>query len=235
MRRPFVVSPVVAALALGLAVPPTGHAGARPRDGRDGNRKASRSKVVRIERVRAAGGTLRACQVTFEPNYPASNIGMCWGAAIAEGEEATVVDVLGTHGRIRVTAVTEPNCSGGYYNAWTFQYEVIDGNLDPSSSGYATMHGIFDLELSPLARSVEPGQIQVPSSTGAESPLVAVDTDGQDGEDLIVSYYSCDEAGAVVPGVYGSTQPYALCLDYWLRDRGAWRRGRHDLVPNCTP
>jgi hypothetical protein len=241
MRRLHVATLGAAALISGIAASaPTGHAGGATGQVRDGNRKASRARVVRIERSRTGGsGTLRACQVTYEPNYPQSNMGMCWGAGVQEGEEATVVDPYGVHGRIRVTTVTEPNCSGGYYNAWTFQYELVDGNLDPNSTGYATMHGIFDLSLAATARTVEQGQVQVPNGSGYENPLVAVDTDGADGEDLIVSYFSCDESGDVLQGTPyyggGGTTPYALCLDYWMLDGSVWHRGRRDIVPNCTP
>jgi hypothetical protein len=215
---------------------PARPAAAKPAPGKRSGR------VVRIERPRSGGGgTPRVCQLAYDASYPQTNQGMCWGQGVEEGEEAAVVDFTGVRGRIRVSAVTPPSCNSGSYSMWMFNFERIEGNLEALPSGVynGNLFGLFDVPgQTGMLRGMDATQLRPPSSTGVEAGWVALDRDGDASEDFLVDYYQCDDAGAPVQASYGyggNPSPHGLCMDYWARDGGSWRRLRQDIATTCNP
>lgn len=206
-----------------VGVAPCSHL-ARAGGGADGG-AGKAGRIVRVERPRRQGGqSPRVCNV-----FPQSDMStMCWGPPVRVGEEASVVSATGLVGRVRVKAVTAPDCATGT-NYWTFQYDVIAGDLDQASS---MLNALFDLEVrGDSGRSLDTSGITAPGTSTAENVWTAFDRDGDSIEDLIVTAYTCDAQGAAPAA--GSTASAPFCLDYWLRDSHGWHRSRQDIIDRC--
>lgn len=214
MRRALVVAAVLAA----VAAPAFARARSKP--------KKRKGKVVRIERSRRSKADL--LRVCTGPQVGGSAI--CWGLPPKPGELGMVIDETGEKGRVRVDSVTPiPDCAQNE-SSWTLNGKVESGDLSTVSTQGLVL---FDFAERGAARIIQQnGQIVMPGPRVGETLMSAVDTDGDDQPEMIVTWYYCDLTGAQQP--YG-TLSTAYCMVYYERSTpgGPLEELRNDVVKYC--
>jgi hypothetical protein len=226
---------VAAVLAVGMTLALAGTsvtggiAGAGDGHG-DGDRPGRRrGKVVRVERSRLDGvGTPRLC-TNPRPDGGAS----CYGRPPAVGEVGMVVDENGVRASVRVQEVKPVHDQCGNVNSWEVTTLVRSGDV-----AQVTMSGamLFDWAATAKSRTMLPGyygqaQIPIPGGRQHETLMGAIDDDGDDRADLIVTWYSCDSLGNVTQYSRGGH----YCVVHYARDGAGYQQLRIDVVRNCFP
>jgi hypothetical protein len=211
-----------AALALALTASLVGVALAR-----DKHHKQTRKKgrVVRVERTPGGRDLLPRVCGQVDPSGGVA----CWGRAIEVGEVATVYDETGRKASIRVDSVTPQYDGCQNTTGWQLTSSILTGNLDTVSyQGFA----VFDWRGTAQTKTLyNNGQIPAPGGKIGETVLSALDDDGDDVADLIVTYFQCDPNGT--PMQYGAGGG-AYCVSYYQRDAGvSYSELRTDVVRSC--
>ena len=192
---------IVAALALPAAAAP------RPR-----------GKVVRVERTRGMRAIPRVCDVRSDRG------GTCLGSQPQIGDVISVLDENGVIADVRITEVT-PFSAGGQtlscQTVWNIQTEVERGDL--AAVSMRTI-GLVDPDLHPRRAHVMPRERLPPPPSGREDDtvMVAVDRDGDQKPDLVISQGRCDGQSSSSP-----------CLDQWARVGGRMTRVQQTNFTTC--
>jgi hypothetical protein len=200
-------------------------------------RPPRRGKVVRVERPRlAARESLRACMFNTSP---AGEKLICFGMVPPEiGDTFNVMDDTGYRGRVRVTKVDMgeyDTCQIGVSQDVKFEYEDRAGapptsQPSPWSNGLA-LRGV-DLDASMAKVVADHSTLKSPSGKD-ETIWMAIDLSGDGFPDMISTWYDgCDNPSLrPTPPAAKSVKP--LCLDYWLKEDGAWQRKTTDSYYLC--
>lgn len=195
-------------LLVGVLAPP---AGAEPR---------VHGKVVRVERTRGPAVAPRICDLG--PNHE----GICLGGAPIVGDLVTVLAEHGVLGDARITEI-QPFAPGGASacaSLWNVKTELVRGDL---SSAPGRTLGLVDPTVHPrkgrlLARDRYPAP---PSGRRDDQVVLAVDRDGDDTADLVMTQSSCEATSA---------GPAGACVDAWARVRGRLVHVQHTNFAACS-
>jgi hypothetical protein len=160
-------------------------------------------RIVRIERERAApdAGPL-ICDV-YESLH-----GLCIGRMPRAGELVTIVD----EGQVLAQATIAKaehdvqRCDG----LWNITVELVHGDVSQTSTDRI---GVVDTSGDPrMLRKLQSSEIGgSPSGNPEETPILAIDRNGDRRGDIIVTRYPCDLAGRPSLGAPDH------CLDVWTR------------------
>jgi hypothetical protein len=205
---------VIAGLAAGAAA--SAHAG--PRAGR----------VVRVERrVRVTPSPPQFFSLTGE-----SSMGT-YGRSPAVGSEVVIVNADGVQGTAVVTGV-EPRDGGCRADLWEVGFRAR-WELEPPPVLYTAV-GVQGLALGPRARLVDARGVRAPGGEPTHAVWVALDRDGDQLADALVTAYACDDAAETAPGDADASGGGRTCVDVHLRDdagSSGWRRAAHDTFVVC--
>jgi hypothetical protein len=190
----------------------------------DAGRKAKgkgkrKGKVVRVERSRLGGsGMVRMCQ-QVQPDGTA----YCWGKPPVEGESLTVFDETGRRASLSVRTVTPQKDGCGNDTSWII---ATTAQGDISQLSYmATALVDWEGEVRSHVVQAQP----IPGLRPGENAWSALDDDGDDIADLVITSFSCDTAGTI-------SQQYpsgAYCMSYYRREGTSYSMLRTDIVPSC--
>jgi hypothetical protein len=186
------------------------------------NRK--RGKVVRVERGRADRvGQPRFCQI--RPDGSAT----CFGKVPEVGQIGTVMDDVSRKATVRITQVTPSIDSCGNVTGSEILSEATTGDLSQNTGYNWTV--LFDYKGTANTHSMyQNGQIPTPGNRGpgVESVWMAFDDDQDANADFIITYYSCDDTGAV--SMQGGP---GYCMVYYAKDASSFIEQRVDIVRGC--
>lgn len=192
---------------------------------REKKKKGKRGKVVRVERTRIGGGLPRWCG-----NPRADGGATCWGLPPEVGEVGVVLDESGTRALVRVTAVKGTQDACGNTASWEVSSDVQSGDLSQLNTSVGAM--VFDWKTTTRSKAVNIyGNVPVvaPGMHQGEMVLGAVDDDGDDKADLMLTWFYCDGSGTSVQ--YGQGGHY--CVVHYARDGSGYDQLRLDIVKNC--
>jgi hypothetical protein len=177
---------------------------------------APHGKVVRIVRDRESrASNPRLCEIE------SSGKGTCLGP-VHSGDLAIVVDAKSVVAQLRIDEVTimQPSCpslvsvQGKFQGNGSFQkagpaFGIIDGDVDP-------VRGRLILETG-----------TTPSPNGHDRVVIAIDRDGDQTADILMTQGACDAAGNSLP----SGEP--SCVDVWSRGIRGMTRVQHLNIASC--
>jgi len=194
---------------------------AAPAAARDKKSSKRKGKVVRVERSRQGGaGVVRLCG-QVQPDGTA----YCWGGkAPAIGEVATIYDETGRRASLVIRTVTPLTDQCGNTTSWILATTPQGGDITQLSY----MHQAL-LDWSGDARTHVIPNAPLPSARPGESVWAALDSDGDDVAELIITSYTCDPSGTPTT-MYPSG---AYCMSYYQRDGGSYDVLRTDIVKSC--
>jgi len=191
-------------------------------EGKADKPKARAGKVVRVERVRGAKRVVPRLLA-----LQSQTRAMAYVTPPQLGAEVVILDYEGVAGRGTVSAIeaNQQPCQDYVFN--------VDLEIDGWNHPFAYGFGIVGVPVTDDARALQwPYGAPTPSGRAQESVWVAVDRDGDGGEDMLVTHYACADTEPPGPSSAVSTAPY--CFDIYLRDSGEeWQRAAHDVAYQC--
>ena len=183
---------------------------------------------MRVERPRHGGGgeRIRFCTVMGDEAKM-----VCIGNPPPRpGGLIELVEYMGSYrGQARVVAVEAYDESFAQCtdNTYSVTIEMVDGAQAPSSILFGLMGFPVDPQRGRMITDL--GTLKPPGGRSGESPVFAVDREGDGTADLMVTYYDCTNEVRVKP-----MAPTANCLEYWRNDGGdSWRLVQRDVLYNC--
>jgi hypothetical protein len=193
-------------------------------------------KVIRIERPRmGSSASLRACLYTQITTQKFT----CFGVVAPEvGDTFTVADESGYKGQARATKVTigeYDTCKLGVSYDIEFEYDDKSA-ATATATGSTWGNGLavrgVDVDTSQVKVLTDHSRIRSPSGKD-EQVWMAMDLTGDGFPDMISTWYDgCDRAGnRPSPPANRTLKP--LCLDYWLKESGEWKRKTTDSYYLC--
>ena len=194
-------------------------------DGLARTKKTKKGKVVRVERTSVGAAVVRWCQ-NPRPDGGAT----CYGLPPEVDEIGYVLDETGQRAQVRVTAVKGTLDQCGNVASWEVSSEVRSGDLMQLNSSTAAM--VFDWKTTTRSRAMNLyGAVPVvaPGLHVGEMLLGAVDDDGDNRPDLLVTWFYCDAQGTSQQ--YGQGGHY--CVVHSARDGASYQVLRLDVVKNC--
>lgn len=195
-----------------------------------------RGKVVRVERPRiGASESLRACLYTQMNTQKFT----CFGVVPPEiGDRFTVADENGYRGKARATKVSigeYDTCKLGVSYDIEFAYEDKAASASAKSvSSWGNGLAIRGAEVDPTTIKVLTDHSRIRSPSGKDHQVwMAMDLTGDGDADLISTWYDgCDRSSnRPTPPANKTLKP--LCLDYWLKTSGEWKRKTTDSYYLC--
>jgi hypothetical protein len=184
-------------------------------------RKARRSKgkVVRVERNQPrVASTAELCQL-YE-----SDIGTC-RHEVKVGDVGVVLDEQGSYGTATIRAVSVMVDACGAPVSWNIEIDTSQLTRRDYAYNAVVLLGHTRIDDGRLL----PPRGAAPADRPNEQIVNVIDDDGDNQGDLLVTMYSCDEAGVGTQ----SRRPSMTCYDTWIEVRDEWRHARTDTVPAC--
>jgi hypothetical protein len=216
-----VLRPALAIAAAAALLVAAGDGFARSRKAK----KGKKGKVVRIERSSVGGGVVRWCG-NPRPDGGAT----CWGLPPEVGEIGFVLDETGQRAQVRVSAVKGTVDQCGNIASWEVSSDVQSGDLMQLNVSVGAM--VFDWKTTSRSKAMNIyGTVPVvaPGLHQNEMVLGAIDDDGDDKPDLMLTWFYCDAQG--VSQQYGQGGHY--CVVHYGRDGASYQELRLDVVKNC--
>jgi hypothetical protein len=156
-----------------------------------------------------------------------------YGRAPAVGSEVLIVDADGVQGVAVVTSV-EPRDGGCRADLWEVRFRAR-WELEPPAVLYTAV-GVQGLALGPRARLIDTRRVRPPTGDPTHAVWVALDRDGDDLADAVVTAYACEEPEEAKSGPADASDGARTCVDVHLNDdaRGSgWRLAARDSFVVC--
>lgn len=181
-------------------------------------------EIVRVERPRFGGSGLRVCPVDPVRRDRLT----CYGSrAPRAGTRYAVLGMEGFRGHVEATSISP---SDNDFCGLGVAHDVfVDGLELAVADGIGV--AVTGAELGPRSRLMLGARDVSPSGVEDEEVWMVIDRDGDEAPDIVATAYDCPEADdRVAPPGKTLTK---LCLDYWTRDGGPWRRVTRDIFYSC--
>ena len=185
--------------------------------------KRRKGKVVRVERTRGGDQPMPHLCMNLQANGQA----YCWGYKPRLGETLTVFDVNGRRGTLAIRGITPQLDACGNETSWVIDTTTTSGDLSQPDWQMVAMGDYPGTSRTHVVNNAQ--ALPVPNGLAGEMIWQALDDDGNDVPELIITYYACDPTGAPSQ-VYPSG---AQCFGYLQGGDGGYRRVRTDIVKQC--
>lgn len=187
---------------------------------RPADAQRDRTKIVRVERARAAGRSFLFCDVRNDE-------AQCVGSEPPHaGDRIEVIDDHERVAELRVRGDARPTRDPSCTIMWSVPYEVERGAIDPNHSLQLT--GLVGVGVAPTGHRIgggynTSGNNKIPASANGgnadENVMIGVDRDGDNDMDVAVTLFTC--SGITSPQMrYGGD----FCVNIWTIEHDKYTR-----------